>query len=240
MFTRLIDRNTTIPTKKSQVFSTADDNQGAVTIKVFQGEREMAADNKMLGNFDLTGLPPAPRGVPQIEVTFDIDANGIVSVQAKDKATGKEQQIKITASGGLSDADIQRMVKEAEANADADKKRREQVEARNTTEAMVHQVEKSLAEGGDKVPADVKADAEAAITEARGALGGEDAAQLKAAGDRLQAAAMKVGEAMYKAQAEAAPAADAGAQPGAQGGAKPGEKVVDAEFEDVSDRKKAS
>ncbi|MGI4951617.1 MAG: molecular chaperone DnaK [Janthinobacterium lividum] len=237
VFTRLIDRNTTIPTKKSQVFSTADDNQGAVTIKVHQGEREMAADNKLLGNFDLSGIPPAPRGVPQIEVTFDIDANGIVSVQAKDKATGKEQQIRIQASGGLSDADIQRMVKEAEANADSDKKRREQVEARNSTEAMVHQVEKSLSEGGDKVPAELKTEAETAIAEARRALEGDNAETLKAASDKLTQAAMKVGEAMYKQQADAAPGAGPDA---AAAGAKPTENVVDAEFEDVSDRKKAS
>ncbi len=250
VFTRLIDRNTTIPTKKSQVFSTADDNQGAVTIKVHQGEREMAADNKLLGNFDLAGIPPAPRGVPQIEVTFDIDANGIVSVQAKDKATGKEQQIRIQASGGLSDADIQRMVKEAEANADSDKKRREQVEARNSTEAMVHQVEKTLSEGGDKVPAELRTEADAAIADARKALEGDDAEALKTANDRLTQAAMKVGEAMYKQQAEAAQGAaqgaapgagpDAGGQAGGHPGAKPTENVVDAEFEDVSDRKKAS
>ena len=241
VFTRLIDRNTTIPTKKSQVFSTAEDNQGAVTIKVHQGEREMAADNKLLGNFDLSGIPPAPRGVPQIEVTFDIDANGIVSVQAKDKATGKEQQIRIQASGGLSDADIQRMVKEAEANADSDKKRREQVEARNSTEAMVHQVEKTLSEGGDKVPAELKSEAEAAIAAARTALGGDDAEALKSANDRLTQAAMKVGEAMYKQQAEAAPGAGPeAAAPGGAAGGKANENVVDAEFEDVSDRKKAS
>ena len=233
VFTRLIDRNTTIPTKKSQVFSTADDNQGAVTIKVMQGEREMAADNKLLGNFDLQGIPPAPRGVPQIEVTFDIDANGIVSVQAKDKATGKEQQIRIQASGGLSDKDIEAMVKEAEANADADKRRREQVEARNSTEAMIHQVEKTLRDDADKVPADAKADAEGAIAGARTALEGTDADAIKTAGDKLTQVAMKIGEAMYKAQADAA----AAPQPDA---AKPHDTVVDAEFEEVDDKKKAS
>ncbi len=234
VFTRLIDRNTTIPTKKSQVFSTADDNQGAVTIKCFQGEREMASDNKLLGQFDLMGIPAAPRGVPQIEVTFDIDANGIVSVQAKDKATGKEQQIRIQASGGLSDADIQKMVKEAEANADSDKRRREQVEARNQTEAMVHQVEKTLKENADKVPADSKTEAEAAVAAAKTALEGQDADALKQANDRLTQVAMKMGEAMYKAQSEAAPAADAATA------ANPGDKVVDAEFEEVDEKKKAS
>jgi len=233
VFTRLIERNTTIPTKKSQVFSTADDNQSAVTIKVMQGEREMAADNKLLGNFDLTGLPPAPRGVPQIEVTFDIDANGIVSVQAKDKATGKEQQIRIQASGGLSEADIQRMVKEAEANAEADKKRREMVEARNHAEGLVHQVEKNLTEHGDKLGAQEKGEAEAAIAAAKSALEGTDAEALKQATERLSQAAMKIGEAMYKAEAEAAQAA--GGQPG---GANPNEKVVDAEYEEVDDKKK--
>ncbi len=235
VFTRLIDRNTTIPTKKSQVFSTADDNQGAVTIKCYQGEREMAADNKLLGQFDLMGIPAAPRGVPQIEVTFDIDANGIVSVQAKDKATGKEQQIRIQASGGLSDVDIQKMVKEAEANADADKKRREQVEARNQTEAMVHQVEKTLKENGEKVPAESKTEAEAAVAAARTALEGEDAEALKQANDRLTQVAMKMGEAMYKAQSEATASADAA---GTAGSSAQDEKVVDAEFEEVDEKKK--
>ena len=236
VFTRLIDRNTTIPTKKSQVFSTADDGQTAVTIKVFQGEREMAADNKQLGNFDLQGIPSAPRGVPQIEVTFDIDANGIVSVSAKDKATGKEQQIRITAGGGLSDAEIERMVKEAEANAEADKKRREFVEARNGADAMIHQVEKNLKEHGEQVDAADKAEAEAAIAQARTALEGTDADALKAATERLSQAAMKIGEAMYKAQ-QAAGAASAGAA-SAGADAAHGEKVVDAEFEDVDDKGK--
>ncbi len=240
VFTRLIERNTTIPTKKSQIFSTADDGQTAVTIKVFQGEREMAADNKLLGQFDLMGIPPAPRGVPQIEVTFDIDANGIVSVQAKDKATGKEQQIRIQASGGLNEADIQRMVKEAEANADADKKRREFVEAKNHAEAMIHQVEKTLKENEGKVAAGDRAECEQAIAAARTALEGSDTDALKAATDRLSQAAMKIGEAMYKAQ-QAAGGGPEGPAGGASAGAAPGEdKVVDAEFEEVDDKRKKS
>jgi molecular chaperone DnaK len=237
VFTRLIDRNTTIPTKKSQVFSTADDNQTAVTIKVYQGEREMAADNKQLGTFDLTGIPPAPRGVPQVEVTFDIDANGIVSVSAKDKATGKEQQIKIQAKSGLSDADIERMVKDAEANAEADKKRRESVETRNQLEALVHQTERTLKESGDKVPAAEKADVESAVTEAKEAIEKQDVEAMTRASERLGQAAMKMGEALYKAQAEAAAAEEAPA-PGAAPGGGGNDKVVDAEFEEVDPNKR--
>jgi molecular chaperone DnaK len=225
VFTRIIDRNTTIPTKKSQVFSTAEDNQNAVTIRVFQGEREMAADNKLLGQFDLTGIPPAPRGMPQIEVTFDIDANGIVNVSAKDKATGKEQQIRIQASGGLSEADIQKMVKEAEVNAAADKKRREAVDAKNHADALVHSTEKALAEHGSKIAESERRAIEGAVSELKEALKGDDAEAIKAKTNTLAQVSMKLGEAMYKQQAEG-DAAKAAAK----------DDVVDAEFEEVDKR----
>ena len=239
VFTRLIDRNTTIPTKKSQVFSTADDNQAAVTIKVYQGEREMAADNKVLGEFNLEGIPPAPRGVPQIEVTFDIDANGIVNVSAKDKATGKEQQIKIQASGGLSDSDIEKMINEAEQNAEADKERREMVETRNQAEQLIHSTEKMLTDFGEKIDASEKSEIEKLIEDAKSAISGDDAAQIKSTMEALQQGSMKLGEAMYKAQQEegqAAPDADNSGEGSSEQGSETDAEVVDADFEEVDDK----
>jgi molecular chaperone DnaK len=236
VFTRLIDRNTTIPTRKSQVFSTAEDNQSAVTIRVFQGEREMAADNKILGQFDLVGIPPSARGMPQIEVTFDIDANGIVNVSAKDKATGKEQQVRIEASGGLSDEDIERMVQEAEANADSDKKRRELVDARNSADSMAHSAEKSLEEYGDKIDAAEKTAIETAIQELKDVKDGDDLEAITAKTEALSQASMKLGEAMYKAQQEEEAATGGGGGPEADAGASKkddDETVVDADFEEV-------
>jgi molecular chaperone DnaK len=231
VFTRIIERNTTIPTKKSQVFSTAEDSQNAVTIRVFQGEREMAADNKMLGQFDLMGIPPAPRGMPQIEVTFDIDANGIVNVSAKDKATGKEQQIRIQASGGLSEGDIDKMVKDAEAHAAEDKVRKEAVEAKNHADALVHSTEKALSEHGSKVGETDRRAIEDAVSDLKEALKGNDAEAIKAKTNTLAQVSMKLGEAMYKQQQ-----ADAqGAAPGGDAGKK--DDVVDAEFTEVDDDK---
>jgi molecular chaperone DnaK len=231
VFTRMIDRNTTIPTKKSQVYSTAEDNQQAVTIRVFQGEREMAADNKMLGQFDLMGIPPAPRGMPQIEVAFDIDANGIVNVSAKDKGTGKEQQISIKASGGLSDADIEKMVKDAETNAEADKAKRAAVEAKNQAESLLHSAEKSLKDYGDKVSADDRAAIETAISDLKSSIEAGDANDMKAKSERLSEVSMKLGEAMYKA-AQAEQEAKAGADASA---AQKKDDVVDADFEEIDD-----
>jgi len=236
VFTRLIDRNTTIPTRKSQVFSTAEDNQNAVTIRVFQGEREMAADNKLLGQFDLVGIPPAPRGVPQVEVTFDIDANGIVNVSAKDKATSKEQQIRIQASGGLSDDEVEKMVKDAEAHAAEDKEKKALVEAKNHGEALIHSSEKTITELGDKVSEADRSAVEAAVTDLKAVLEGEDASAIEAKTNALAQVAMKLGEALYKEQQ-----AEAGSGEGQSAGDDPGgessgsDDVVDADFEEVDD-----
>ncbi len=233
IMTKMIDRNTTIPTKKSQVYSTADDNQSAVTIRVFQGERVMAQDNKILGQFDLVGIPPAPRGVPQIEVTFDIDANGIVSVHAKDKGTGKEQQIKIQASGGLSDSDIDQMVKDAEQFAEEDKVRREAAEAKNNAESLIHSTERQIVEHGDKIDAGLKSEIEVAIAEAKTAVEGGEPAAMTEKSQALAQVAMKLGQAIYEKEQQAAASPDAEA-----GEAKTDEDVVDAEFSEVEDDKK--
>ena len=238
VFTRMIDRNTTIPTKKAQTYSTAEDNQNAVTIRVFQGEREMAADNKILGQFDLVGIPPAPRGVPQIEVTFDIDANGIVNVHAKDKGTGKEQQIRIQASGGLSDADIEKMVSEAEQFADEDKTRREAAESKNQAESLIHSTEQQLKEHGDKVDASLKEEIETAVADAKAAVEGGDTETIKAKAEALAQVAMKLGQAIYEKdqQAAASPGAEA---PEGEAAAGADEEVVDAEYSEVDEDKQA-
>ncbi|HEV2569324.1 molecular chaperone DnaK [Sphingomonas sp.] len=231
VFTRMIDRNTTIPTKKTQTYSTADDNQQAVTIRVFQGEREMAADNKLLGQFDLVGIPPAPRGVPQIEVTFDIDANGIVNVSARDKGTGKEQQIRIQASGGLSDSDIEQMVRDAEKFAEEDKKRRAAAEAKNNAESLIHTTERQLAEHGDKVDESVKSEIETAIADAKSAVESNDTDRMTSATQTLAQAAMKLGQAIYEKEQAAA------ASPGADAPESANDDVVDAEFSEVDENK---
>jgi len=231
VFTRMIDRNTTIPSKKAQTYSTADDNQQAVTIRVFQGEREMAADNKILGQFDLVGIPPAPRGVPQIEVTFDIDANGIVNVSAKDKGTGKEQQIRIQASGGLSDSDIEQMVQDAEKFAEEDKQRREAAEVKNNAESLAHQTEKQLEEHGDKIDAGLKTEIETAVAEVKTAVEAEDLDAMKEKTEALGQVAMKLGQAIYEQEQAAGPQQDA-PEPATD---TANDDVVDAEFSEVDD-----